>query len=378
MKSMPELLMLIKGLVNALRSVSVTFMFLLGITWVFAIIFLQQYQGKGKPGLSDDYFHNLFFSMITFFINGTLTDEVTSVGLLLMEDNTVLFILWFIFVILASLTLLNMLIGVLTDVVGKTADAEKRLLALSDAKKTLKKVFQATDTDGSGMVSLTEFEALVDRQNPGFNPKVLKALASLGIHEDRLKELKDHLFYGDTFSDFLEENEMQVTKSECIIRDHPETSRSKKLIQHKTLKPESRELTFDQFMDELLLLIPKSGGICVREMAVLRRDAFMGLRIQTESVKETKRELRHIADELSAELASARAKHTAVKHQAEVAARLAAKEADAKAKTKKNVAVRRRLQQVPTDMLLAEVTKRLESRSADQELRELFKMGTKT
>jgi len=112
MRSMPELMTLMKGLVAALRSVATTFLFLIGILWVFGIVFNQQY--KENTGDLAVYFSRLGISMVTLFVNGTLLDEVTSVLLALKADSAVMMVVFFIFLLLSSITLMNMLIGVLS------------------------------------------------------------------------------------------------------------------------------------------------------------------------------------------------------------------------------------------------------------------------
>jgi hypothetical protein len=382
MRSMPELMTLMKGLVNALRSVFVTFVFLLGIMWVFAIIFFGQYKGAEKEGLSDDYFHNLFFSMLTLFINGTLMDELTSVAMLLMHDSTILMILWFVFVLMSSLTVLNMLIGVLTDVVGKTAEEEKRHLARGDAKKTLKRVFDATDTNGNDRISIDEFQALVDRKNDKCDPRVMKALSQLGIQEDRLKELAQQLFYSEGLGHALEDEPPDSTAAtssdspsieKSQTSDGSPTSKGKAGLCSKVAWVQTaRELTFQKFMDELLLLVPKPGGVCVREMAMIRRETFEGLRVVDTSIYNIAKEIRYLGDELSAELAAAAAARTTARHAASVAARLAEKEKAAQKgdeSSKRRGSSHRRLGAVPMDMLLQELSKRLENRSTDRAVR---------
>merc|ERR1712048_163762 len=189
MRSMPELLTLVKGLVAGIRSVGVTFILLLGITWVFSIIFTLQYREK-EGLLHDEYFSRIGIAMVTLFVNGTLLDEFTNVAEALLEDNIIMMILYFIFASMSALTVLNMLIGVLTDAVGKTASLEEENLAHHEMAEVLKEVFKCSDTDGNSKINGKEFsEMMKDSNSP-----VTNALIMLGIREDRLWDVWRQVF----------------------------------------------------------------------------------------------------------------------------------------------------------------------------------------
>merc|ERR1719456_2139463 len=73
MRSVPELLTLIKGMVAATRSVSSTLVLLIGLMYIFGIVFAQNF----KTSPLYDQFGNIPRSMLTLFVNGTLLDNLT-------------------------------------------------------------------------------------------------------------------------------------------------------------------------------------------------------------------------------------------------------------------------------------------------------------
>ncbi len=63
--------------------------------------------------------------MFSLFLGGTLLDEFFSFARDLMDGFPVLLWLWILFVLLSAFTVLNMLIGILCEVVSATAAEEK-------------------------------------------------------------------------------------------------------------------------------------------------------------------------------------------------------------------------------------------------------------
>lgn len=274
MRAMPELMTLLKGLLNALRSVATSFLFLMLALWVFGIIFLQNY--KDHEGELRHYFSRLGISMVTLLVNGTLLDDCAAVALLLMDDSPALMVVFFGFVLLSSLTLFNMLIGVLTKVIKNTAHQEAQNLAVAQVAAVLQKAFNVADVDGDDAISRKEFESLLHDEN---SPEV-QALLSLGIDEDRLRELSRQLFEDEDEELNLEE-EMVATGSSSIRLTGRKSQggakhRSSGLRHCPSMlasnKWNTKTLNFIEFMEALLALKP-GNSVCVRDMTYLGRSA---------------------------------------------------------------------------------------------------------
>lgn len=144
-------------------------------------------------------------------------------------------LLWamMIFVLLSAFTVLNMLIGVLCEVVSDTAAGEKMKAVDAEVGAKLAKVFSEIDEDGSGLISEKEFKQMKE------NPEVLEAFDSMGIEPRHLLSMSGELF---EMSDEDVQNEL-MTKS-CSIKDLD------------TMK----ELSFDEFLEVILRLRPERGA----------------------------------------------------------------------------------------------------------------------
>merc|ERR1719473_2056278 len=65
-----------------------------------------------------------------------------------------------VYILLSSFTVLNMLIGVLCEVVSATATGERQKQAVMEVKEKMESVFEKIDVDGSGKVSRDEFDQM--------------------------------------------------------------------------------------------------------------------------------------------------------------------------------------------------------------------------
>ena len=160
---------------KATKSVGSTFFLLVIILYVFAIIFSAQL-GDTLP----HYFKTIPLSMFTLFLAGTLLDNVTDVIKEFRDISPWMFIAMQIYILASGFTILNMLIGVLCDVVANVAADEGEKAMVKDTEQELQAVFRLGDADGSGMITHEEFTAMSDYK------EVLDALARLGV-EPRLK-----------------------------------------------------------------------------------------------------------------------------------------------------------------------------------------------
>merc|ERR1712226_1182517 len=106
-------------------------------------------------------------------------------------DNIVMSGVFIIFVLLASLMVLNMLIGMLCAVVTAVAAQEKEKVLVTYVKSKLMSVLEKLDEDKNGTISKDEFEQLVNI------PEAVRALEDLGVDVPNLTSLADHLFEED-------------------------------------------------------------------------------------------------------------------------------------------------------------------------------------
>lgn len=199
LRAMPELMIIIKGMLIAARTVFFMILLLICTVYVFAIAFRQITDGTAIGG---EYFQTVPKSMVALLLRGNLPDVQEFV-----EDVSAanlffgFFLLLFIFI--GSITLLNMLLGVLVEVVTVVAQVEKEQLTILYVKDTLEKAFLTANlgTSVDHKITRDDFAELLT------HPVAYKALASVGVDVVGLLDFSDFIFQGNTaltFSDFVE------------------------------------------------------------------------------------------------------------------------------------------------------------------------------
>mmetsp|Transcript_22162 Transcript_22162/g.49017 ORF Transcript_22162/g.49017 Transcript_22162/m.49017 type:complete len:472 (+) Transcript_22162:2-1417(+) len=194
MRYFPELMTLVKGIKNAVSVVFWIIAFLILVMYVFAIMFTSQLgdpndkepaEGDEKSGVH--YFASIGDSMMTLFTNGVLGDNLIQTLVIIKADSLFLFWSFLIFMCISSLTLLNMLIGVLCQVVGDTADAEGEANQIALLQMSLSDAFEKIDVSKDGIISEEEWSHMKNLKD------VRAAFGNLGVDEDRMDERLDQM-----------------------------------------------------------------------------------------------------------------------------------------------------------------------------------------
>jgi voltage-gated sodium channel len=217
LRAMPELMILVKGIVAATRSVFFTLCLLVMLIYVFGIAFVQL--TADMETIHDEYFGKVHNGMVSLLLHLVLPDQASLI-LEVGEESTILAFLLLIFVLLSTLTILNMLVGVLVEVVSVVSDVEKEQMMVSFVKNELLSLL--VDADEDKQISKAEFENLL------MNPKAAKIIQEVGVDVVGLVDFTDHIFANE------------------------------------------RQLSFPEFMD-LILQLRGSNGATVRDMVDLRR-----------------------------------------------------------------------------------------------------------
>merc|ERR1712118_188041 len=131
LRKCPELLTLLKGMAAAVRTVFSTLLLLVIFMYIFAIIFRQQ--AKGNEAL-DPYFGSMGLCFWTLLLHGTLLDDITDALTDIKDDTPSLAAVFLVFVLIGNFTVLNMLIGVLCEVVSAVSASETEKIHVDFAK----------------------------------------------------------------------------------------------------------------------------------------------------------------------------------------------------------------------------------------------------
>jgi len=190
MRTFPELMLIVKGLAAAVRAVSWTLVLLVMILCVWSIIFTSIYhQGFAKDEdvaeRIESLFGNLSKSAFSLIIMGTLLDEVTYCCNMIRESEELIMLgVFIVFIVISSFMMLNMLLGILVEVVANTAEGEK-----NKEKNTVVRQAMAAILNDLGVgngISRQKFmsmsnnsQLLNDLQELGIKPKQFQLIAKL-------------------------------------------------------------------------------------------------------------------------------------------------------------------------------------------------------
>lgn len=197
--ALPELMILAKGIAAAMRSVTVIMLFMGIVIFFFGIIFTDLLRGVETFTDRDD-FSDVGTSMNTLLLQ-VLCGPDSDFMMDLLKVNWVYYVLYLVFLFMTLLTLMNMLIGVLCDIVSGTADEEKEDMALKKIEYDIGMIAKSIDEDNDGSISKSEFEQLMNHKD------TLKSLDSVGVDVVTFGSLSGYFFAEDeelTLSEFCQ------------------------------------------------------------------------------------------------------------------------------------------------------------------------------
>jgi len=192
LRSMPELMILVKGIMAAIRSVFFTLLLLTMVLYVFGIAFKQL---SDDTNMGDKYFRTVGRSMYTLVTAGTFLDSLTLVSDAILAESTICIIFFYVFLLLSSCVLMNMLIGVLCQVVAAVSQVEKMRMSIDFVTSTLHDVLAETDKNKDLKICRDEFNDMLSSR------KALMALKELDVDPVSLIDFADFIFQEDDGGD---------------------------------------------------------------------------------------------------------------------------------------------------------------------------------
>jgi len=186
LRSVPELLILLKGMKAASRSVFVFFMLWLLIIYCFALVFRQLAQDRAMTPYTK-YFRSVPEAMNTLLLEGIFPDHAYTVNSV-ADENMAFYPLMMIFVIIAVLTLMNMLVGVLVEVVAAVASTEKEGIIVLHLASSMRAWMMNQGHDPETTLTKQQF------QNVLVEPEVTRIINSIGVDVLVLLDMCDTIF----------------------------------------------------------------------------------------------------------------------------------------------------------------------------------------
>merc|ERR1719215_2515729 len=185
---MPELLCLVKGMLASTRGVMSLLSILICTLYIFAIVLKQLSEGSR---MGDEYFPNIPASMYTLVMQVVLLDGIGTLMLAACKEDVVCALVIGVMILLAAVTLMNMLIGILCEVMSTIAAVEKESLAVQYLKGAIIESLRVHDTNQDNLISRQEFVSILCDQTSS------KALLKVGVDCDRMIEFADFFFQSD-------------------------------------------------------------------------------------------------------------------------------------------------------------------------------------
>mmetsp|Transcript_9443 Transcript_9443/g.16759 ORF Transcript_9443/g.16759 Transcript_9443/m.16759 type:complete len:711 (-) Transcript_9443:92-2224(-) len=205
LKAVPEVLTLLRGIAAAARSVFFTLLLLFVLLFVFGVVFKTQ-ADEDFPALKT-LFPTVFSAMWVLLLQGTFLDSPSAALREIGESSSFLMFVFLVFIFLSSFMVLNMLIGILCDVVHQVALNEKEEAAVAYLKSTLLEILECHDKDNDRLIHRDEFELLMR------NPEMHFVLTRFGVNVVDLITLKDVLFEDQDLSEFDDDEETPTCPS---------------------------------------------------------------------------------------------------------------------------------------------------------------------
>lgn len=215
LRSLPELLTLVNGMRAASRAVTSALMLIIGLNYVFAIIINMFLKEVTDSENIEAKFKTLGLSMWSLALHGTFLDGLADI----MEEIRALetighdwFLGWsmigifFLYVLLTNITVMNMLIGIVCEVVSEVKQKDERHSAVDYLKRNLRELLIELDVDQNGQISKEEL------RNARKMPMAKDVLKELDVELEDLLVLTEPLFERDVD----EGREQEVTREELL------------------------------------------------------------------------------------------------------------------------------------------------------------------
>lgn len=249
MSSFPELVVLLKGIKVALRTVTFFFLLWAIIIYIYAVVFKQITHGSAHGW---KYFETVPQAMNTLLLNGLLPDFTAIVMELLLADPF-LWPLIMSFILFASVTMMNMLVGVLVEVVGALSSMEKESTMVANVAYQLRSAFGNLDRDTSKEMNKIDFQKLV------MEPAVSVIIHDAGVDPLGLLDMADVIFEGIkdsgglSFEGFLEIILNMRGSNTATVKDVKEQLRLIKMMVQSSMH-ETQKGILDQVHSEIEIL----------------------------------------------------------------------------------------------------------------------------
>lgn len=213
LRSLPDLLTLVNGIFAASKAVTSSLVLIVILNYVFAI--MMHMFLKDVATVHDD-FRTLGLTMWTLAMDGTFMDSTKERLNLLrsLESDPdcdwamawTMILVMFGYILLTNITVMNMLIGVLCEVVSEVKSQDQEKIAITFMKHHLRGMLEALDVNNNGRIGKDELADLLTV------PLAVRVMEQLEVNPSNLIDMTDSLFEEDADAGRVQE----VTREELM------------------------------------------------------------------------------------------------------------------------------------------------------------------
>jgi len=219
MRQVPQLMIIVKGMMAAIRAVGWIAALLLMLTYAGAILFTGEYhEGLDNPDpteRTEQLFGTMGKSMMSLFVMGTILDDITFCTDGIRKGPKAGFMLagFLLFVLISSFMMLNMLLGVLAEVVGNSAEGHKKTAKEEQTRVAFVQALSELTHGGTRGMIRKDFEVLRTY------PPMAKVLEDYDIQDRHLKMYAD-LIWADESTEPVSFTEVLETMTNLQPHSH--------------------------------------------------------------------------------------------------------------------------------------------------------------
>jgi len=171
--------------------------------------------------------------------------------------SLVLMWIFIFFMIVSAFCLLNMLIGVLCEVIQDSAETENQKSQITELRQHMSEAFQSIDQSGDGFITSNEWTKMKKEKT------VRASMANLGVEEqfmeERLDQMQESLF-GIMDADVEDESEEEPDMGAVVPVDNGK---------HGKCDKQRNGLTFDEFIEKVVEIRPDAPASAL-DIEILR------------------------------------------------------------------------------------------------------------
>eukprot|EP00747_Dinoflagellata_sp_TGD_P125246 gnl/TRDRNA2_/TRDRNA2_174129_c1_seq2.p1 gnl/TRDRNA2_/TRDRNA2_174129_c1~~gnl/TRDRNA2_/TRDRNA2_174129_c1_seq2.p1 ORF type:complete len:915 (+),score=198.81 gnl/TRDRNA2_/TRDRNA2_174129_c1_seq2:187-2745(+) len=198
LRAVPELMVLVKGIAIAARSVFFFFLLITIIVYIFAIVC--------RITTKDSHVEDRYFNSVPAAMNSLLIEYILPMNneAIVNEVSQMIPAMWpllMVFLLLTSITIMYMLIGVLVNVVNVVTSTEKEGMTVSAVNYELREAFWSMNVDVNLPIVKEKYQELL------MSPQIFNIVHAVGVDVINLVEMADMIYEdvpdGLDFVDFV-------------------------------------------------------------------------------------------------------------------------------------------------------------------------------